>query len=210
MLIVSIDPGKSYLGFTCGVCDDNYSNFRVNYIKLINLTTISYKHKAIIRKDCKLHHSNELSDRVDHFIQEYKNQLEACDIVFIERQPINGHTDIEQLLFKAFRSKAELVSPNAMHKTFGINGMKKLPNEERRLWRKQQTTKFCMRYLHGDAKEEFQRMVDAYERDSANAPKPFDIADSICLAVHQLMQKRLDRKAVRGALSKFIYNATLK
>lgn len=146
MLIVSIDPGKSNLGFSCAVCNDDYTGFTVTYIKLIDLTQICYKHVAVSRSNCELYHTNELSDRVDHFIQEYRVPLEACDALFIERQPINGHTDVEQLLFKAFRPKSELVSPNAMHKTFGINGMKYLPSEERRLWRKQQTTKLCVRY----------------------------------------------------------------
>lgn len=39
-------------------------------------------------------------------------------------------------------------------------------------------------------------MVEAFEKDPVNAPKPCDISDSICLAAHALMQKRLNRPVV--------------
>ncbi len=47
--------------------------------------------------------------------------FDACAHVLIERQPLVGHTDVEQILFFMFRHKAVLVSPNAMHRFFNIS-----------------------------------------------------------------------------------------
>jgi hypothetical protein len=200
LLWVSIDPGISLLGMSCGVCNTDYTGFRVTFIESINLTIMCNTHTTISRKECQLYHTNELSDRIDHFIQEYIIPFEACDMLFIERQPINGHTDVEQLLFKAFRSKAELVPPRSMHVTFGINGMKHLPKDDRRLWRKQQTTKLCVKYMQDDVKEKFQNMIDAFNRDPLRNPPPYDPADSICLSKHMILQKRTENRTILNPL----------
>ena len=87
--------------------------------ELVDLTCLP--HTRVKRRECKLHHSKGLYDRVAHFLQEFAPVLDACDVLLIERQPIQGLVAVEQLILGHHRDKTTLVSPNAMHKFFNIS-----------------------------------------------------------------------------------------
>jgi len=113
MILVSIDIGIINLGFVVAKITNNWGDIEPLEAKCIDLTQL--RHIVVPRDECKLYHSNDLTDRIDHFIQENKNWFDCADIVLLERQPITGITSVEQLLFKAFRHKAILLSPTKMH-----------------------------------------------------------------------------------------------
>jgi hypothetical protein len=119
MLIAAIDVGMVNLGFILAiVSDETYEIEQICLAQRIDLTV--FCHERVSRKECKLHHSNDACDRVQHFIQEYQPYLQEADVVLIERQPITGLIHIEQLLFQAFRDKAILCSPTKMHTVLGM------------------------------------------------------------------------------------------
>lgn len=118
---MSIDIGVLHMGVIRAAFEHNWSLRKLVFSKLINL--VNLRHERVPFDECTLYHSNEACDRVDHLIQEYKEEFDACDILLIERQPPAGLTNLEQLLFKAFRHKAILVSPNSMHSYFGIRDL---------------------------------------------------------------------------------------
>jgi hypothetical protein len=97
------------------------------------------KHRKVPLCVCKLHHDRCIPDYLDHFIQE-TSYFEECDVLLLERQPPVGITNVQDLLFKLFRDKVELISPNSIHKYF------KLPGGEYNA-RKQLSEQLSSRYL---------------------------------------------------------------
>ena len=85
----------------------------------INITLM--KHRKVSMDCCKLHHESCIPDYLDHFVQEYSDFFESCDILLLERQPPVGITNVQDLLFTKFRHKVILVSPNTVHKYFSLN-----------------------------------------------------------------------------------------
>ena len=112
MIIVSIDVGIIHLGMV--ECDVTWEEIKVRNAFLIDIT----RHCRYI--NCKLNHTNHMVDRIDHFIQQYKDILDKADKVLIEKQPIQGLISVEQLLFDRLREKVVFVHPVSMHKQFGI------------------------------------------------------------------------------------------
>jgi hypothetical protein len=95
-----------------------YSNFELLHCNLVDITNLP--HTRITRNVCRLHHSNDLFDRVQHMLQEYPTPFKVCDKLLLERQPPCGHTAVEQLLFGQYREKAILIHPRSMHAFLGI------------------------------------------------------------------------------------------
>ena len=77
-------------------------------------------------KSCKLGHTGVMTDWVDHLLL-YDIALQvawaAADRVLIEREPPLGFRDCEQLLFRAFRQNARLVSPRSVHAHFNMGSL---------------------------------------------------------------------------------------
>ena len=94
------------------------NNFKIIDCNRINITKI--KHRRVHFCVCKLHHDRCIPDYLDHFIQEIPH-FEECDLLIIERQPPMGITNVQDLLFKQFRDKVLLISPNSMHKYFKLS-----------------------------------------------------------------------------------------
>jgi len=94
-------------------------NIKVIDCNRIDITKV--KHNKISRECCKLHHESCIPDYLDHFVQEHSSYFENCDILLIERQPPIGITNVQDLLFTRFRDKVLLVSPNTIHKYFGLS-----------------------------------------------------------------------------------------
>jgi hypothetical protein len=94
-------------------------NIRIIDCNRVNITYM--RHTKVNYCSCKLHHDNCIPDYLDHFIQETPHFNDA-DIILLERQPPVGITNVQDLLFKQFREKTLLISPNAVHKYFTLNG----------------------------------------------------------------------------------------
>ena len=112
MNIASIDVGIVHLGLV--ISDVSWDNIEVKEVHLVDLT----KHCRVF--NCPLKHTNHLVDRVDHFVQTYRDVLDKADKVLIEKQPIQGLISVEQLIFERLRDKIVFVHPVSMHKYFGI------------------------------------------------------------------------------------------
>lgn len=176
LTIASFDVGIVNLALVVVQVED-WTVTRVVHLDVSDTT--KFEHNRVHYDDCVLGHTKTTTDRVNHFVQERLHLLQAADKVLIERQPIQGLTDVEQVLFMLFRHKAELVSPNSMHKYFQINH---LTYE----WRKVKTTEI--------ADASFQHLnFPRYHR----LQRRHDIADAWCLLLYWLQsqaQQELPRK----------------
>jgi hypothetical protein len=174
-IFASFDIGWKNLAFLKAVIDENvYKIIKIITVKHICLDDII--HEKIKWKDCQLKHSNDAFDKMSHFFQEYHDlYFGDVDRVIIERQPIQGLTHIEQLLFGHFRDKAELISPRGMHSFFHITNY----DYETR---KKITTDIATPYL-----KEFQ---DWIEKDRLH-----DMGDCFCYLIYHLhLEKQKNKK----------------
>jgi hypothetical protein len=68
--------------------------------------------------------SREMAERIARFVHHFGSggtvDISAADHVFIERQPPGGFSHVEQLLFKAYRSRASLICPRTVHAFMGF------------------------------------------------------------------------------------------
>jgi hypothetical protein len=141
MKVLSIDIGITNLGYCYSELEfpeltgSKYKNLKlneiyneeclINYIKVkfcnrVNITKM--KHSFVKYCNCQLQHERCIPDYIDHFVQEHQDLFEECDILLLERQPPVGITNVQDLLFTKFRKKVLLVSPNSVHKYFGLPG----------------------------------------------------------------------------------------
>jgi hypothetical protein len=129
-IYVSFDIGIIHLAYVIiAIPDDDLLTdplpIKILETECVDVTQLP--HNRVDRKDCQLHHTKEIYDRMTHFWQEYESrwveQYGPLYKVFLERQPITGITSVESLLFQRYRDKVIQVSPNAMHKYFGINNL---------------------------------------------------------------------------------------
>lgn len=121
---LSFDVGLANLAYVVVAFDQRWSKCSILDARCVNLTQL--RHDRVKYKDCRLYHTNEAYDRLEHFFQEYCLTWEkygSIERVFIERQPICGLNHVETLLFTKFRKHAIKISPNAMHKWLGISSM---------------------------------------------------------------------------------------
>ena len=180
MIIVSIDVGYVNLGLTRATVDEC---FNVSFIDVIKINLRHTRHTRVPACECKIPHTNETCDRIAHFLQEYEPILGSAETILIERQPIMGLKDIEGLIMSANRSRTILVSPNSMHRFFGIS---KFTYDERKV----QTEKIAEKYV--GHMEEYQ-----------NLERKHDIADAVCLCLYHVdvLKREADTKRRRsGAL----------
>ena len=128
-----------------------------DYTAKVDITHV--RHNRVQPCDCKIPHTNETCDRVMHFIQEYMPVFDEADIILIERQPPMGLKDVEALITQAFRSKVQLISPNKMHKFWGIS-----------------------RYDYERRKEHTEKIASEYV-DLTSYTRKHDVADAVCIAM---------------------------
>lgn len=108
MFILGIDVGIINLALVqVELDDDTWQIKRVCACHRIDMT--------------RLCSSRETADRVVAMVEKFQAVFDTSDVVLIERQPLTGLTGVEELLFYMFRQKCQKVSPNSMHKFFGIN-----------------------------------------------------------------------------------------
>jgi hypothetical protein len=113
--ILSIDIGIINLGYVFAEVGESIKVIECNRVNITHM-----RHNKIERCNCQLHHDFCIPDYLDHFIQENEHLFEECDIILIERQPIMGLMNVQDLLFSRFREKVKLISPNKIHKYFGM------------------------------------------------------------------------------------------
>lgn len=171
--MIAIDVGIVNLALIKAKVDDTlWTIHEIMFAQVIDLTSL--RHDRVPSQECKLHHSNDIYDRIQHFLQEYQYVFEdeSIETILIERQPLGGLCHVEQLLFGHFREKAKLISPNAMHRFFHINH---LSYEAR----KEQTTKITKAWL-----EPFWQ----------NRERVHDLADALCIMLYYLHTQHTEQK----------------
>jgi len=114
MQLSAIDVGMTNLGLAVIEVTQDWKWSKVLRLERISLNRLLHKH--VKRAQCTLHHTKEASDYVDHFHQEYGHLFADSKFILIERQPPEGMKHIEQLLFRQYRDKAQLVHPRTLHK----------------------------------------------------------------------------------------------
>jgi hypothetical protein len=136
MNILSIDIGILNLGFVyCNI----YDNGKINVIDCDKIDITIMRHHTVPFCDCILNHDNCFPDYLEHFFQEYSSMFTNADIILLERQPIRGITNVQDLILSKFRYKTLLISPKSVHKHFY---MSKLYES-----RKKESQKIAQEYL---------------------------------------------------------------
>lgn len=166
MIYLSIDVGLTHLALVRAHVQD-FQLQSILELRLVNLNALP--HDKVTRSQCTLHHSNDVFDKIEHFLQEHGDLFHDVDCVLIERQPLGGLVHVEQLLFGRFRRVARLVSPNALHKWMGIHH---LEYEQR----KEATTRYAQPYLGA---------FPAWQ----HSPRLHDMADALCILLYSLQQE---------------------
>lgn len=169
MLVASIDVGIVNLALVVLRATDAGRVEQVIHAEVADTRVM--EHRVVSADACLLGHTKTATDRLTHFVQERAELLDACDVVLIERQPIHGHTDVQEVLFLLLRAKAVLVSPNAMHKHFDIQHFTYEG-------RKQRTVEFADAF--------FAHLPDSCYHQ---LQRKHDIADALCLALFWLHQQ---------------------
>lgn len=163
MKVLSIDIGIHHLGVSLTTINDMYRIQSIDFFELINITNFGCD-----RDSCELYHESTFCDWIDHVLQKHKDIFYQADKVLIERQPPQGLVAVEQLLFKEFRSKAVLVSPNSVHKFFKIGCY----DYEQRKVHSEDIARKCIK-SHSDSIELFEVFA-----------RKHDIADSIIIMMY--------------------------
>ncbi len=88
----------------------------IYFCELINITELIDECPV----GCKLHHEKTICDYMMHLFQKYRQIFDEADEILIERQPLQGLVSVQDLILREYRDKSKLVSPNSMHKYFGI------------------------------------------------------------------------------------------
>jgi hypothetical protein len=167
--ILSIDIGIINLGFTYGKISEEIV---ILDTKVVDITMM--KHNKVHFCDCKLHHEYCVPDYLDHFIQEYQEYFDNAHVILIERQPITGITNVQDLLYSRFRDRAILISPNKIHKYFNMS-----KDYDKR---KKESVNIAMKYFND---------FDSF----TNAARKHDMSDSLLFFIyyHETNKKKVKR-----------------
>jgi len=123
MLILGVDVGYRNLGLCTLRFDEETGETAIANRARRDITEYACGDPA-----CPLGHTIHVADCVAHLLLD--PVFHEADVVCIERQPPGGLCAVEALIYSSLRSKAILISPNAMHRHFQINH---LDYEERKL-----------------------------------------------------------------------------
>ena len=178
VFILSIDIGIINLGYVYAdvtINDEDYNKLfsysvnkesiknHIEIIKCDKIDITNVKHHKVNFCDCKLLHERCVPDYLDHFVQEHQELFDNADIVILERQPPVGITNVQDLLFKEFRSKVKMISPNSVHKYFLLSSDYNI--------RKEQSEKISNEYLQN------------FSRFSNNIRK-HDMSDALLMIIY--------------------------
>lgn len=168
--VLSIDIGVLNLGLSVTRIDSEFNILEVVWIDLINIT--EFKHNAIDKYECQLHHTRTFSDWLDHVYQDNQQFFDMADYILIEKQPPMGFVVIEQLIFNKFRSKANLINPINVHTYLNMGG---LDYEQRKIKSQQIALKLL-------TDPDLCQQITFYHRQH-------DICDSLCILLYWLHKK---------------------
>lgn len=178
--VASIDVGIIHLGLVWASFDADCNLHRLEGCALVDLTSIVQQYHQAVRAPCVFQHTNTLTDRLNHFYALYASVLDAARFIFIEQQPIMGHTAVEQLVFAQYREKAILIHPCVMHKLMNIHW---LGDYE---LRKRATERIAKALPMSTAFE------DEYKR--LESARVHDIADAVCIMLTGMVPKQKMRQ----------------
>lgn len=180
MKLVGIDVGYKNIGLVMADCQNE--KVSVEFFKRINISILD--HNRVSFCNCKIPHTNELSDLIAHFVQEYKEIFDAADQIIVERQPPGGLTNVETLLHYIFRDKVILVSPVSMHKHFGMGH---LDYDNRKI----RTEEIAGKYM-----------------DLSNLTRKHDVADAFCMIMYQnfLNRKLIKKQSEKNPFESYRFN----
>lgn len=194
-MYLSFDIGITNLAFVLvdavEYLEGRDSDVKTLYVDKVDLSNIN--HKRIPYKQCKLGHSNQISDKVDHFLQEYEPvwaEFGKIDEVFLEIQPPTGIGSVEALLFKHYRLKVKQLSSVSMHKWLQISHLDYDA-------RKMKITEFADPYLN---------VFTSYRYHE----RKHDMADAFCLCKFELQRRRKIIQNNQQQISSLIGKQTLQ
>jgi hypothetical protein len=189
--VLAVDIGVQNMGLAFAEFDAGKPVVR--WVAVADLTCI--QHTRIPRETCCLNHSSEFADRIAHLCQEYP-EFETATTLLVERQPVVSAFGIaiQNLLLQRYHKRLELVSPNSLHKHFGI-GL--LDYEQRKDW-------VVAEFLRGEPAPAVLKQFNCHERQH-------DMADAAMMIVfwweRRANRERLEQKSVQslGGLTAFDY-----
>jgi hypothetical protein len=163
------------MGFDVGLLNLAWVKCRVNkdtntiteILMADRVDLFALPHKKVKRVDCKLHHSRQIFDMMNHLIQEYQDDWQDVDRVLIEQQPPTGLVHIEQFLFGHFRDIVTMVYPQTWQKHFNIGH---LEYAERKTW----ATEYAKPWLQD---------TEAWQH---NPTRQHDMSDALCIILYHL------------------------
>lgn len=162
--ILGFDIGIINLALVGAYINENYTLNKIDFCELINITDIQCN-----GKDCSIKHDKNVAYYMKHFFRNYKHLLDKADFIVIERQPLVGITDVQEIILYEYENKSELVSPNSMHKFYNINDLEYEKRKER-------TVKLTQRFL-----KDF--------KSFQNNERKHDMADALCIIRFWLYNK---------------------
>lgn len=172
--VLSIDVGVVHLGISVSLLDEEFNLLEIIWVDLIDITQFRHKYGPVEDK-CQLYHTKTFCDWMNHTYQENIDFFEKADFILVERQPPQGFVVVEQLIMNRWRDKTVLVSPNSMHKYFGI---RKLNYDKRK--------EFTEKIMLSKLKDKFLcEQLSYYDRIH-------DISDSICLMLYWIDKKQYE------------------
>ena len=114
--IASIDVGRTNFAYVIGTLET--AGITITDAQVLDLGSL--RHVRVPFADCQLRHSRSAADLVLHLLQE-RPEISSSEVVLIERQPLGGLQDIEQVLC-ALLGQAVLISPRTLHLFLGSGG----------------------------------------------------------------------------------------
>lgn len=115
MYVTAIDPGWRNLAICMCRVDDEGEIEALDF-ELVDMNNMS------CGVNCTLPHSSHVVHKVAHIFQIYSRFFETADKIFIEKQPmlVGSMLHVEALLYDRLQERAELVSPQVLHRHFGL------------------------------------------------------------------------------------------
>jgi hypothetical protein len=211
--IISIDIGIKNLAIVLIEITPSREFSQIIWFENIDITDFGHSRDWPIH-ECQLYHDKTVCDYLEHIFYIHHEIFRISRHVLIERQPIQGITSVEQLIFSRFRDKAILISPNSMHKYMGWKD-----NNYDYEKRKQMSVLLAYRYINAATPgketyrpwniENFDNLIKLEKIGEARA---HDIADAICLFLFWLTKARAEweEEQQRKKLKKEIEEAKQK
>lgn len=185
--IVSVDIGIVHFALVLIECTAEYEYRDTVWFELMDITRFPHL-DAHAKQECALAHTKTIADWLGHVMFLHSELFQFADRILIERQPPQGHTAVEQLLFFQFRSKAVLVSPRSVHKFFGWSS-------EIDYDRRKEKSVAAFRYrLKQSTRPWLLDMLDALERQH-------DVADAFVQTLFFLYKQHEEWRRTREASS---------